>query len=384
MRKTILSLLVIALMVSCNNKSSVKKFVINGTITKNTAKVIYLEEIPMTTMQPVIVDSAVLKGDGKYELSTGASEERVYNLRLDKNRFPMAAVINDATKITLNAVFSKENTEFVDSYEVKGSAASNKLKEFMVAFNSKLQAIFLNDQHYDSLQKAGGNDSLLLPLQSERLQLTAETKTLAVKAIEQSASPALTMFELAYYQSTANNPNYQLEPLDKSEVVKVVNDIATKFPAHQGITAIKSSLEGWIGKQAPEISLPDPAGKEVKLSSFKGKYVLIDFWASWCKPCRMENPNVVNAYNKYKDKNFTVLGVSLDKPGQKDEWMKAVMQDNLTWTHVSDLLFWNSPIVPLYKIEGIPYNVLVDPQGKIIAEALHGPELEVKLAEVLK
>ena len=114
--------------------------------------------------------------------------------------------------------------------------------------------------------------------------------------------------------------------------------------------------------------------------------MLVDFWASWCKPCRDENPNLVQAYNKYKDRNFTILGVSLDKPGGKDAWMNAVMKDNLTWTQLSDLKDWSSPVVGLYGFgeTGIPYNILVDPEGKIIAERLRGADLDSKLQEVLK
>ena len=134
---------------------------------------------------------------------------------------------------------------------------------------------------------------------------------------------------------------------------------------------------------AMEFTQPDTTGTPVALSSFRGKYVLVDFWASWCGPCRQENPNVVETFNKFNTKNFTVLGVSLDRPGQKSKWIDAIHEDKLTWTHVSDLKFWDNEAAKLYKVQSIPQNILLDPDGKIIAKNLRGPALEAKLCEIL-
>ena len=137
-----------------------------------------------------------------------------------------------------------------------------------------------------------------------------------------------------------------------------------------------------IGKTAMDFTQNDTLGVPVSLSSFRGKYVLVDFWASWCGPCRQENPNVVKVFNQYKDKGFTVLGVSLDRPNAKDKWLKAIHDDNLTWTQVSDLKFWDNEVAKQYGIKAIPQNLLINPQGIIIGKNLRGEDLEQKLNEV--
>ncbi len=153
-------------------------------------------------------------------------------------------------------------------------------------------------------------------------------------------------------------------------------------PLQNSLTAQISKAKNMrIGGEAPEIAEKSPEGEVVKLSDFRGKYVLIDFWASWCGPCRKENPNVVKVYNKYKSKGFEILGVSLDN--SKDRWVSAIEKDQLTWQHVSDLKKWGSPIAKSYGVSSIPYTVLLDKEGKILAKNLRGPMLEAKLSELL-
>ena len=173
-------------------------------------------------------------------------------------------------------------------------------------------------------------------------------------------------------------------PLDelKATRAKISSELAG-CPYVKDLDGIIKQLENvQIGKVAPEFSLPDTAGVSVSLSDFRGKYVLLDFWASWCPPCRRENPNVVKAFNEYKDKNFTIVGISLDQ--DKSKWMKAIADDNLAWTHLSDLKYWDSEIPALYGVRGIPANVLLDPDGVIVAKNITGEDLHKKLKEVIK
>jgi peroxiredoxin len=390
MRTHYLLALSVLVFVSCSSgKGSTKRFNIKGKLENRTAEMVYLEEIPMATMQQTVVDSVAPDKNGNFSLKAISGEARVYNIRVGQDNYPAASLINDEPEVSVKLVYNAARPDFPDHYVIDGSPVSIQLQQYMLHFNSSLQEIFASVKMLDSIQKSGSKD-LSFESYQRAIQLKGEqVKKFTDSLFAKNENPALTLMTLSYYQSMASNPNFGLSPYGNEDVIALVDNVSKKYPKHQGVATLKAMLNapssttgGLVGSVAPDFSLPDANGKMISLSSFKGKYVLVDFWASWCAPCRQENPNVVAAFKKFRDKNFTVLGVSLDE--KKADWLKAVMKDNLTWTQVSDLGGWNSSVVPQYKIEGIPFNVLVDPQGKVIATSLRGEALEATLAQVLK
>jgi len=215
-------------------------------------------------------------------------------------------------------------------------------------------------------------------MQAKYKALQAEQKTILKSFILLNPDSYLSLLALSSVGGPAPNPA-ELDPL--------YNALSQRLKETETAKVLKKALDDLrstaMGSIAPDFVQNDINGVPVRLSSFRGKYVLVDFWASWCGPCRQENPNVVKVYNKYKDKNFTIIGVSLDKADGKSNWLAAIKSDGLRWTQVSDLKFWNNQVAALYKVTSIPSNFLVDPIGKIIAHDLRGDDLDNKLKEVL-
>lgn len=246
------------------------------------------------------------------------------------------------------APFTASAKAIGDEYKMAGDA-----QQINPTFQDTIQARYrvVQTQQNEALHKfIANNPQSFISLAVIRMLITGGADILSIEPYYASLSPAVKQTELGKGFASA------------------INELK--------VTA--------LGSPAPDFTQNDVSGKPVSLSSLRGKYVLIDFWASWCGPCRQENPHVVRVYNKYKDKNFTILGVSLDKPEDKALWLKAIQDDGLSWTQVSDLQYWNNAAATIYKVGFIPQNFLIDPAGKIVAKNLKGEELDKKMTELFK
>ena len=307
-----------------------------------------------------------MSANGSFNYELAVAVPTFYDLNLFGQKSVRLALYKEDVSVSYD--FSD-----AESLSISGSKDTKemvKIEKLMADYQAKVNQ--LNESYYEAMS---ANDAGAI----KQIQLDAmELERNQADAVKETISSMGNSFATLAAIGLLNTKN-EFQFIDK-----LAENLNETYPDNKMIIQLKQQLDEMralsMGQIAPDFELPTPDGEMIKLSSLRGKYVMIDFWAAWCKPCREENPNVVRLYEAYKDKGFDILGVSLDRT--KEAWVEAIAQDGLSWTQVSDLAYFNSVAASLYQIEAIPATYLLDPDGKIIGKDLRGPSLESKLAEI--
>jgi peroxiredoxin len=366
LKKGIVALLAILIVFACDTKEENDGVTISGTV-ENPKADGSITLAKLSGGKREVLDTITLDDQNNFEVTVQTDAPEFYQINFYNTQLATMAVYESDLKVIADGSDKDGKLEISGSEDVENMAEIQRLLKEQNAEIQRINAEFIAARNAKDEEKMKNiQDDFLLMQEKKKEQIKGKVKEML---------PSIAVIQAMNF----------FDPNQDYEFMRMVaNKLHEAHPNSEIVNFYKEQMDDLaataIGTEAPVFEMPTPEGDTVSLKDFRGNYVLVDFWAAWCKPCREENPNLVRAYQKYKDEGFEILGVSLDR--KREDWLQAIENDNLSWTQVSELKYWQTPVVQQYNITGIPFSVLINPEGEIVAKNLRGDKLHQKLAEI--